>query len=417
MSAVKMKEDAMRGFTTLTALLALTLLVTSPAPAQAQNQFAPVITVNERVITQYELTQRMRLLDVFGTSGDLRSAAREALIEDRLKQQEIDRVGLVVPQEALDAELEAFAGRADMTLAQFNQMLASNGVDAVTLRDFVAIGVSWREYVRARFNREVSITDADVDRALGQQGRVQSELEVLLSEIIIAAPPQLAERAQAAANQISQMRSFSDFEAAARQVSALPSRDQGGRLDWVPISNYPPQLRDLLLNLQPGQVTEPIFIPNGIALFQKRGQREAVRPTPAPASIDYAAYYIAGGQSEAALRVARDVANNVDTCDDLYGIARNQPREVLDRLEQAPGEIPSDIALELARLDPGEFSTNLTRNDGQTLVFLMLCQRNSAGAAGADRDAVRNQIRGQRLGTLADALLQDLRAQAVIRGQ
>ncbi|WP_019953756.1 peptidylprolyl isomerase [Yoonia vestfoldensis] len=404
----------MRAFSTITALLTLALTLGHAGTVAAQNQFAPAITVNERVITQYELNQRIRLLEVFGTPGDLRQASREALIEDRLKQQEIDRVGLTVPPEALEAALEEFAGRADMNLAQFNQMLAQNGVDAVTLRDFVSIGVTWREYVRARFNREVTVTDADVARALGQQGSARSEIEVLLNEIIIAAPPEMAQRAGQAATQISQMRSFADFEAAARQVSALPSREQGGRLDWLPISNYPPQLQSVILDLKNGEVTEPIMIPNGIALFQMRGRREAVRPAPPPASIDYAAYYIAGGRSDAALQTARDVANNVDTCDDLYGIARNQPADVLDRQDLPPGQIPEDIALELARLDPNEVSTNLTRDNGQTLVFLMLCQRNAQGAADANPETVRNQIRGQRLATLADALVEDLRAQAVI---
>lgn len=402
----------MRAFSTWTAVLALALGF--GYPAAAQNQFAPAITVNERVITQYELTQRIRLLEVFGTRGDIAQAARDALIADRLKQQETDRVGLTVPPEAITAALDEFAGRADMDLAQFNAMLAENGVDAVTLRDFVSIGVTWREYVRARFNREVTVTDADIARAQGQIGRATSEMEVLLNEIIIAAPPEMAEDAAQAADQIAQMRDFADFEAAARQVSALPSRDQGGQLDWLPITNYPPQLQSLILDLDTGEVTEPIMIPNGIALFQMRGKREARRPAAPPASIDYAAYYIAGGRSDAALRIARDVANSVDTCDDLYGVARNQPAEVLDRRALPPAEIAQDIALELARLDPNEVSTNLTRDNGQTLVFLMLCQRNAAGAAEADPEALRNQIRGQRLTTLADALVEDLRAQAVI---
>lgn len=402
----------MRAFSTWTAVLALALGF--GYPAAAQNQFAPAITVNERVITQYELTQRIRLLEVFGTRGDIAQAARDALIADRLKQQETDRVGLTVPPEAITAALDEFAGRADMDLAQFNAMLAENGVDAVTLRDFVSIGVTWREYVRARFNREVTVTDADIARAQGQIGRATSEMEVLLNEIIIAAPPEMAEDAAQAADQIAQMRDFADFEAAARQVSALPTRDQGGQLDWLPITNYPPQLQSLILDLDTGEVTEPIMIPNGIALFQMRGKREARRPAAPPASIDYAAYYIAGGRSDAALRIARDVANSVDTCDDLYGVARNQPAEVLDRRALPPAEIAQDIALELARLDPNEVSTNLTRDNGQTLVFLMLCQRNAAGAAEADPEALRNQIRGQRLTTLADALVEDLRAQAVI---
>ena len=391
------------------------LAIGSGQDAKAQGQLAPVISVDDQVITQYELTQRTRLLEVFRTPGNLTEAARNGLIEDRLKQQEMDRFGLSISDETLQQALDDFAGRANLTLPQFTQVLSQNGVDISTLRDFVQVGILWRDFVRARFRGEVVITDADIERAIAQQGNNRSQLEVLLSEIIIAAPPDRAARAQAVANQIARLRSFSEFEAAARQVSALPSRENGGRLGWLPIDNYPPQLRGLLLDLAPGEVTEPIAIPNGIALFQKRGQREALRPAQAPVSIAYAAYYIPGGRSDASLRQAAKVRDQVDTCDDLYGVARNQPAEILDRITLAPSEISNDVALELARLDPGETSFNLTRDDGETLVFLMLCKRNSAGADTTNPEAVRGQIRSQRLTALADALLEDLRASAVIR--
>lgn len=404
----------MRATTIAAVFLALVLGFGTTAPANAQGQFAPAITVNDRVITRYELAQRIRLLEVFRTPGDLNQVARDALIEDRLKEQELDRVGLRLSDAALTSAMEEFAGRANMNLDQFTRMLAQNGVDRVTLEDFVRVGVSWRDYVRSRFNRQVTVTEADVDRAIARQGSSATEIEVLLSEIIIAAPPERAAAAANAAAQISRMRSFSEFEDAARQVSALPSRADGGRLGWLPISNYPPQLQSLLLGLRPGEVTEPIDIENGIALFQMRGVRESARRTQAPASIAYATYDIPSGQTPAARAMAADIADRLDTCDDLYGIARNQPPEVLDRVDLPPQDIPSDIALELARLDPGEISTNLTRDNGQTLVLLMLCGRTQVGQQGLDRDAVRNQIRSQRLTGLANALVADLQASAVI---
>ncbi len=402
----------MRLFSYFAVILAWAL--TSSSAALAQGQLTPVITVNDKVVTRYELNQRMRLLELFRTPGDLNEVAREGLIVDRLKQQEMDRVGLQLDPGSLETAMNEFAARANMTLPQFTNVLAQNNVDVETLRDFVAVGVAWRDYVRARYSREVTITDADIERALQAQGTQPTQIEVLLSEIIIAPPPDRQVQAAQAAREISQMRSFAEFEAAARQVSALPSRENGGRLGWLPISNYPPQLQQILLDLAPGEVTEPIEIPNAIALFQKRGMREAPRALQAPVSIDYAAYYIPGGQSDAARRTAADVKNNVDTCDDLYGIARNQPTEVLDRLVVAPSEISSDVALELARLDPGEVSYNLTRDNGETLVFLMMCARNQAGSDTIDPAAVRNQLTSQRLAGLADALVADLRASAVI---
>ncbi|WP_340423117.1 peptidylprolyl isomerase [Yoonia sp. GPGPB17] len=375
----------------------------------------PVITVNDRVITQYELTQRIRLLEVFRTPGDLNEAARNALIEDRLKQQELARFGVTVPEAVLQQSMEEFAGRANLTLPQFTQVLAQNGVDISTLRDFVEIGILWRDFVRSRFSRQVTITDADIERAIAQRGNTTSQLEVLLSEIIIAPPPGREAAAADAANQISRMRSFAEFEAAARQVSALPSRENGGRLDWTPVNNFPPQIRGVILDLERGEVTEPIEIPNAIALFQLRGIREAVRPAQTPVSIEYAAYYIPGGRTDSGLSQAAEVRDQVDTCDDLYGVARNQPTEVLDRLTLAPAEISNDVALELARLDPGEVSYNLTRDNGETLVFLMLCARNNVASDTVNRDTIRGQIRSQRLTALADALLEDLRAAAIIR--
>ncbi len=404
----------MRARLSLATTLALMLCFFVSGVATAQGQFAPAITVNDSVITQYELDQRKRLLTLFRTPGDIDKQARNGLIEDRLKQQELARFDLNLSEEALNTALEEFAARANLSLAQFTQVLQQNGIAPETLRDFVQVGVSWRDYIRSRFGRQVTITDSDIERAMAQQGNRATAIEVLLSEIIIPAPPNRARQAQATAERISQVTSFGAFESAARQHSALPTRTQGGRLPWLPITNYPPQIQGLLLELRTGEVTAPLNITNGVALFQMRGVREVAQAVAAPTSVDYAAYYIPGGRSEAGLRAAANVASSVDTCDDLYGVARNQPAEVLDRNDLALSEIPSDVALELARLDPGEISTNLTRDNGQTLVLLMLCGRTVAGQGETDPEAVRNQIRGQRLSGMADALLSDLRAGAVI---
>lgn len=392
-------------------IMAMTLGIT-PMVTTAQGQFEPSILVNNRAVTEYEINQRTKLLELFRTPGANRELAREQLIEDRLKQVEMARVGLVLPDDALDSALEEFAGRANMTLDQFHVVLGQNGVAQESLRDFVAIGISWRDYIRSRFGRRVNITDAEIDRALSATSGRTDGIEVLLSEIIIPAPPQRAAQVQAAAQRISRTRSFDTFSAEARELSALPSRSDGGRLGWLPITNYPPQLRSILLGLATGEVTAPIELSNAVALFQMRGVREVPTPQPEPSQIEYAAYYLSGGQS-----AARSLADRVDTCDDLYGVAQGQPAEVLERDSLPPSEIPQDVAIELAKLDPGEISYNLTRANGATTVFLMLCNRVSASGENASRDAIRNQLRSSRLAGFADALLADLQATATIVNQ
>ena len=88
-------------------------------PVMAQDLFSPVIVVNDRAVTGYELDQRQRLLQLFGTPGDLAREARTQLVEERLKQQELDRVGAQLDEDGLQNALEDFASRADLTLDQF----------------------------------------------------------------------------------------------------------------------------------------------------------------------------------------------------------------------------------------------------------------------------------------------------------
>jgi len=400
----------MRPFRTL-ALCAATALTSVPSLSVAQ--FSPAITINDSVVSEYEITQRVQMLSVFRTPGNLEELAREQLIEDRLKLEQLARAGLAITDEGLLNAMSEFAGRANLELDQFITVLGQQGISEETFRDFVRVNVSWRDYIRSRYGDRAQVSEAEIDQALGQAGG-SSSIEVLLSEIIIPAPPPQAQQAIATAERISRLTSTSAFEAEARRVSALPSKTRGGRLDWLPITNYPPALRGLILDLAPGEVTAPIPINNGVALFQMRGVREVPSVAPEPAAIEYAAFYIAGGLTERALAEAARVDARVDTCDDLYGVARGLPEEQLERDVLPPEEIPADVAIELAKLDPGETSYSLTRAEGQTLVFLMLCGRTPALGEGQDRETIRAQLRSQRLGTYADALLEDLRAAATI---
>ena len=409
-----MRPTAPKFFRSIFAATACALALAGPATSQGL--FEPAITVNQDVITAYELDQRIKLLEVFRSPGNLDELAVEQLIEDRLKLAELSNQGLELTPDGTVRAMADFAARANLELDQFLTLLGQNGVNEETLRDFVVVGASWRAYIRQRFGPRAEPTAAEIDAALGQSSPSQSGIEVLLSEIIIAAPPPQAAQALATARRISELTSTAAFEAQARSVSALPSRTRGGRLDWLPVSNYPAGLRSMILALSPGEVTAPIQIQNGVALFQMRAVREvAVAPAPVT-SIDYAAFYIPGGLDGTGQSAAANVRARVDTCDDLYGEARGLPEDRLLRTTAAPAEIDQDIQIELAKLDPGETSTVLTRNDGDTVVFLMLCARTSEATEEVDREAITTQLRTRRLNGFSEALIADMRASATILG-
>ncbi|SEK41562.1 periplasmic chaperone for outer membrane proteins SurA [Roseovarius azorensis] len=400
---------------TLCALAVTVLAALTAIPVAAQNLFEPVILVNEQAVTRYELQQRARMLTLFRAPGDPNRLAREQLIEERIKLDAARISGIVLDDDAVRAGMEEFAGRANMSGEQFVQALAGEGVSESTFREFVRAGITWREVTRARFASRVSVSDSDLERAtLALTGG--SSVRVLLSEIILPVNSlEDAEEKQALAAGIAESTSESEFAAAARRHSAAPSAAQGGRMNWVQLSDLPPGLRQVILTLGPGEVSDPLPIDGALALFYLRDIEETSVATPEYSAIEYAAYYIPGGRSAQALQRAAQVRAQVDVCDDLYGVALGQPPEVLERGSKAPEEIPADIAAELARLDPGESSANITRANGQTLVFLMLCGRSPKldGEQPTVED-LSNFIRNQRIESFANSYLEQLRAEARI---
>jgi peptidyl-prolyl cis-trans isomerase SurA len=400
----------------LVALVALMGVLALPLAAAAQGLFAPVATVDDQVVTRYEVDQRIALLRVLRAQGNLEELAREQLIEDRVKLAAARNAGIEVTDEAILDGMSEFASRANLSREEFLRALAGAGVAEETFRDFIISALGWRDLVRARFVPRVRITDADVDKALSVLSG-GSTVRVLLSEIILAAPPAQAAAAQSLAEDLSQITSIEQFSAEARRVSATQTRDNGGRLDWMPITNLPEPLRPVILGLSVGEVTQPIPLDGAIALFQLRGVQETGVSTPEYAAIDYAAYYLAGGRTEANLAEAARIRASVDTCDDLYGLAKGQAPEVLERNAAAPADLPRDIALELAKMDRGEISANLTRpaaDGSEALMVLMLCGRTAAGAEDASREEITAQLRGQRLEAYARGYLAQLLSDARI---
>ncbi len=376
--------------------------------------FDPVAHVNGQVITQYELDQRVLFLSAMNIPGDLGEDALERLVSERLQSDAARRSGVNIGDNDVLTGMNEFAARSNMNADQFVDALGSVGISRESFEDFVRSGLAWRRLVRGLFSARAQISDDEVDRAVAL-GSFGSGARVLVSEIFLPAEtPERLVTAQRLADEIRRIRTASEFAAAARRFSVAPSAREGGQQDWVAIESLPEAYRNQILSLSPGQISSPIPLPNAIAIFQLHGIEESSGPRELELSVDYAAYLIPGGGSEAARIRANEIKAKVDSCDDLYGIAKGQPEDRLSRQVVPTSELPDNIAVALEDLDDNEVSTRIVTDDGRMLVFLMLCSRTFAATEEVDREAVRQGLFNQRLAAYADSYLAELRAKAVI---
>jgi peptidyl-prolyl cis-trans isomerase SurA len=386
----------------------LAISVALACPTTAQDLFAPRIFVNDRVITEFEVLQRAEFLKVLRAPGNPEEEALKALIEDRLRQTEAERLQITLTDEEVLTGMEEFAARANLTAEAFITELSKVGISGETFRDFVASGLLWRKAVRARFVGQVPISENDIDRALEASARPKA-LQVLVSELVIPAEGEAVEDALALATQLSDtITSEGAFASAARQYSAAPTAGRGGRLDWIPLSNLPPAIGSAVLALGPGEVSDPVVVPGAVVLFQLRDVAEDKSAEPIQVTVEWAEFLVPDDAAE----IARLQAET-DTCLDLYGQAAGLPEDRLTLTTAPASDIPSDVGLELAKLDPGESSSTLTR--GGFRRFLMLCGREATLEEPPTRDQVRERVINEKLEGMAEGYLEELRAAAIIR--
>lgn len=378
------------------------------APVLAQDMFAPRIYVNDRAITNYEIAQRALFLRVLRAPGNPEEEALKALTEDRLRQTEAERLGIKLAEADLNAGMSEFASRANLTVDEFAAELGKAGIAPETFRDFVAAGVLWRQVVRARFLGQVPISEADIDEALEAATRPRA-LQVLVSELVIPAPEGKEEAALAQAQELSDTLSGEGaFAAAARRYSASATAGAGGRLDWLPLANLPAAIGQQILALDAGEVSDPVSVPGAVVLFLLRDVAVDKTAEPISVSVDWVEFLVPDDAAEIARLRAK-----ADNCDMLMGEAKGLPEDRMTRQTTGTGEIPGDVGLELAKLDPGETSVALTRGGYRRM--LMLCGRTPVLEPMPTRDQVREQVINQKLEGMAEGYMEELRAAAIIR--
>ena len=389
-------------------LAALVLIGSLQSAAQAQGLFDPVISVNRAAITAYELEQREQFLEILQRSSGMAQRARDDLIEDRLKMAAADRSGIKLSGAQLLSAMNEFAANANLELEQLLETLAQSGVDEQTYRDFIMVGVTWRELIRARFAARSAPSEAEIDRALASAA-AQGGVKVLLTEIVLpAGSAEELNSARQTAERLGRISSTADFSEQARRLSVAQSGVNGGRLEWANMSDLPDGLRPIISGLRPGQITTPLEVPNAVVLFQLRDVAETTAQSPEISAIEYA--HLKGPAD--AVKAATQMA---DTCDDFYGAAKDDPSLSLTIRSESPDQMSQALSLRLMGLDKNEFDDMpAAAAAGDHAEIVMLCARVYAALEDVSRGQVADNLRSARISSLADGFLAELRASADI---
>jgi peptidyl-prolyl cis-trans isomerase SurA len=260
----------------------LVLLFVLPVTVHAQQGMIAAV-VNEDPVTVQDLTDRMHLVIV--TSGMPNTDETRArmgpqiligLINETLQLQEAERLGIEVTQEQIDAAFANLAARNKLEPEQFRRALVGRGVNMATLDRQLEAGIAWEAVAAQDIRRTIRITQSDIDAHIERMRSQIGTTEYMVSEIFLPVDKTKDEvkTRQLAQNVVKDLRASKvPFSAVAQQLSQAPGAQQGGSLGWVQADQFDEKTAQIITNLDPGTVSDPIRSYGGYHIYGLQQKR------------------------------------------------------------------------------------------------------------------------------------------------
>jgi peptidyl-prolyl cis-trans isomerase SurA len=260
----------------------LAILLVLPLPTLANTPLNHIVaTVNDDVIMQSELDNRMRVvleqLEKQHTQlppvSALEKQVLDRLIIENLQVQMAERSGIRIDDDTLNKNLLEMAAQNNMTLDQFRQVLEKEGYDYVAFREEFRNQLTMNRIRQQMVDNRVEVTEQEVDHlletaaAFNDQNR-EYHLAHILSVPEAASPEQVKAAQQRVDDMLARLRAGADFTQVAIAESDGQQALSGGDLGWRKTGQLPSFFSDVVDQLQKGQISDPIRSPSGFHLIK-----------------------------------------------------------------------------------------------------------------------------------------------------
>ena len=240
-----------------------------------------VLTVGNSPITLYDLKQEVKLLNILNPGQlenqsvkNLQSLAIESLTIKRIKEQEIknNQLDNVEDDEFVEYEMARLLKSLDMDKTSLEKILTKNGLEIDDLRNHISIEIRWNRLIYGIYKNKIKIDKESVERQLKEYSMKKSSYEYFLSEIIV--PVSESQNPNEVYQKVKGRLIGEKFENIAREISISQTRDSGGEIGWVNEKNLAEIVIKKIKDLNVGETTSPILIPEGIMIIKLNNKRK-----------------------------------------------------------------------------------------------------------------------------------------------
>ena len=130
--------------------------------AQSSNTFNVAVEVNDQIITNYEISQRIKMLETFGAKSVSKKEVINSLINERLYTYSAIELETLPDNSEIDKGLDDFAKRGNLNKKDLLAYLDSRNVSQETLIAYITAGLTQRKVIQKKFVNNIIISQGDV---------------------------------------------------------------------------------------------------------------------------------------------------------------------------------------------------------------------------------------------------------------
>lgn len=248
-----------------------------------------VAVVNQEVVTNSEVQQRLQRAEQEAASSNARLPDRDTLMRELLDQLIDERAqlgaardgGVRVDEAEIDRAVTNVAAQNQITVAKLRERLRSEGLDYARFRNSLRDQILLERIREREVQGRIRINDADIESWLAQQREKNGAAteyniaQILLSVPESAAPAVIAQRRQQGVALLQRLRTGEDFAALVREASDA-SKERGGEMGLRRADKLPDLFVEAVGPLRVGEVAPQVLRSGaGFHLLKLVDRREA----------------------------------------------------------------------------------------------------------------------------------------------
>ena len=261
------------------AFLIISLLSISGSYAKIED--AIYATVANKAITHSDIINEIKIILIL--NGQMYSEDRKEILEKmaiksvikrEIKKIEVEKYPkLKFKPSDLEKELNNLANNLNLDLNTLKDAFITNEIDFSHVVEQMKTELLWNTLIFEIYKNRITINKDEIDDQLSKfQNQSKEKIEeYLISEIVIRSVEK--DKIESEIKRIKDKISIEGFANVAMDVSISETSVSGGNLGWVNENSISEELKSKIAMTPIGNISEPIFLQEGILFFTVRDKR------------------------------------------------------------------------------------------------------------------------------------------------